>query len=56
MLTHDEEKLYLLATSQPLQDIACLMVETGMRPEEIYRICRENVYLDKGREAQSMAQ
>ena len=38
----------LLAASQPLQDIACLMVETGMRPEEVYRIRRENVHLEQG--------
>jgi integrase len=44
----DEEKLYLLAASQPLQDIATLMVETGMRPEEVHRIRRENVHLDRG--------
>jgi integrase len=48
VLTHDEEKLYLLAASQPLQDIACLMVETGMRPEEVYRIRRENVHIEQG--------
>lgn len=48
VLTRDEENLYLLAASQPLQDIARVMVETGMRPEEVYRIRRENVYLDKG--------
>lgn len=48
VLTSDEEKLYLLAASQPLQDIATLMLETGMRPEEVCRIRRENVHLDDG--------
>lgn len=48
VLTPDEEKLYLLAASQPLQDIATLMVETGMRPEEVCRIRRENVHLEHG--------
>lgn len=48
VLTVDEEKLYLLAASQPLRDIATLMVETGMRPEEACRIRRENVHLDQG--------
>src|SRR4029453_12020683 len=33
VLNPDEERLYLLAASQPLQDIATLMLETGMRPE-----------------------
>jgi integrase len=48
VLNTDEEKLYLMAASQPLQDIATLMLETGMRPEEICRIRRENVHLDQG--------
>jgi integrase len=48
VLSSDEEKLYLLAASQPLQDIATLMLETGCRPEEIYRIRRENVQLAQG--------
>jgi integrase len=46
VLSADEEKLYLLAASQPLQDIATLMLETGMRPEEVCHIRRENVNLD----------
>ena len=37
-----------MAASQPLQDIATIMLETGMRPEEVYRIRRENVHLDQG--------
>lgn len=37
VLNGEEQKLYLLAASQPLQDIATLMLETGMRPEEVYR-------------------
>jgi integrase len=48
VLSNDEEKLYLLAASQPLQDIATIMVQTGMRPEEVCKIRRENVNLDKG--------
>jgi integrase len=44
-ITVDEEKKYLLAASQPLQDIATMILQTGMRPEEVYRIRRENVYL-----------
>ena len=42
VLNAEEEKLYLLAASQPLQDIATLMLETGMRPEEVHRIRRED--------------
>lgn len=48
VLTTDEEKRYLLAATQPLQDIATLMLETGMRPEEACRIRRENVNLGEG--------
>jgi integrase len=48
VLSPDEEKLYLLAASQPLRDIAMLMLETGMRPEEVCRIRRENVHLERG--------
>jgi integrase len=48
VLTAEEEKLYLLAASQPLRDIATLMLETGMRPEEVCRIRRENVHLEQG--------
>lgn len=48
VLTIDEQNLYLMAASQPLQDIARLMLETGMRPEEVYRIKKENVFLEDG--------
>lgn len=48
VLTADEEKLYLLAASQPLRDIATMMLETGMRPEEVCRVRRENVHLEGG--------
>jgi integrase len=48
VLTLDEERLYLLAATQPLQDVATLMIETGMRPEEVCRIRRENVHLEQG--------
>jgi integrase len=47
VLTREEEKLYLLASSQPLRDISTLMLQTGMRPEEVCRIRRENVHLDQ---------
>lgn len=47
VLTVEEQDKYLLAASQPLRDIATLMLETGMRPEEVYRIRKENVHLDR---------
>ncbi|MDQ3652144.1 MAG: tyrosine-type recombinase/integrase [Acidobacteriota bacterium] len=48
VLSMEEQQTYLLAASQPLQDIARLMVETGMRPEEVCRIRRDDVYLERG--------
>lgn len=48
VLSFEEERLYLAACPQPLYDIAVLMLETGMRPEEIYRLRRENVNVDAG--------
>ncbi len=44
----EEERLYLMAASQPLQDFATVMVDTGMRPEEVSRIERKNVYIAQG--------
>lgn len=35
VLSDDEEKRYLLAAPQPLQDVAILMLETGMRCGEV---------------------
>ncbi len=48
VLSPDEEKIYLLACSQPLQDVASLMLETGMRPIEIYNLKWQDVRLEKG--------
>jgi integrase len=48
VLTPEEERKYLLACSQPLQDVASLMLETGMRPVEIYNLKLKNVNLEKG--------
>jgi integrase len=48
VLSQDEERLYLMAASQPLQDVATLMIETGARPEEIYRLTRDYINLDQG--------
>ncbi len=47
-LTYEEQQKYLSEASQPLRDIAVLMLETGMRPEEVYRITRANVHLPEG--------
>jgi integrase len=47
VLTKDEEKIYLMACPQPLQDVALLMLETGMRPAEIYGLKRQSVNIEK---------
>ena len=43
VITFDEQAAYLSQTSQPLRDIAEVMLDTGMRPEEVFRMCAENV-------------
>jgi integrase len=48
VITFEEEKLYLMACPQPLQDVAILMLETGMRCGEVYRIRRQDVSFEKG--------
>ena len=48
VLSRDEERLYLMACPQPLRDVATLILETGMRPQEVYNLKRENVFLSKG--------
>jgi integrase len=48
VLSFEEERLYLAVCAQPLSDIAVLMLDTGMRPEEIFRMRRENVNLEAG--------
>lgn len=45
VLTFEEEQQYLNVASQPLKDVAVLMLETGMRPDEVYRIQVDNVKL-----------
>lgn len=48
VLTYDEQTRYLAAATPILRDVATLMLETGMRPEEVYRIRPENVNLAGG--------
>jgi integrase len=47
VLSFEEERLYLAAASQPLYDIAVLMLETGVRPDEAYKLKPENVDLEQ---------
>ncbi len=48
VLTVGEQSQYLAKATPMLRDVAMLMLETGMRPEEVYRIRRENVHLAQG--------
>lgn len=45
ILTFDEEDGYLKAARIPLRDVATLMLEMGLRPEEVCLIQRQNVHL-----------
>jgi integrase len=47
VFTYDEQERYLAKASTVLLDVATLMLETGMRPEEVYRIQPENVHLSE---------
>lgn len=48
VLTFQEQQKYLSAANKNLKDVASLILETGMRPEEVYRIRSENVFIDQG--------
>jgi integrase len=48
VLSVAEQEKYLAKATPMLRDVATLMLETGMRPEEVYRIRRENVQLAQG--------
>ena len=48
VLSFDEQHKYLQAATPLLRDVATLMLETGMRPEEVYRIQPQNVHLAEG--------
>jgi len=47
ILTRDEQERYLQNASQPLRDVATVMVGTGMRPEEVFKLQGGNVNLEK---------
>lgn len=48
VITPEEEREYLLACPQPVRDVAALILQSGMRPAELYNLKRENVFLEKG--------
>jgi integrase len=45
VLSYTEQQSYLSSSSSLLRDVATLILETGMRPEEVYTIRPENVDL-----------
>jgi len=47
VVSHEEQKRYLDKARPLLRDVATLMLETGMRPEEVFTIRKENVHLDR---------
>jgi len=48
VLSWEEESAYLAAASQPLRDVAALILETGMRPGEALHLSKEDVGLELG--------
>jgi len=49
VVTPNEEARYLAAAPEPLASIAAVLVDTGMRPEECFRLCWEAVTWINGR-------
>jgi integrase len=47
IVSHHEQKQYLAAASPLVSDIALLIVETGMRPHEAFRLRVEDVHLSQ---------
>ncbi len=48
IVSQEEQRKYLAKASQPLRDVATMILETGMRPEEVFTIRKENVHLAQG--------
>jgi integrase len=48
VLSFEEQATYLSKGTEMLRDVATLILETGMRPEEVYRLHRDNVHLENG--------
>ena len=47
VVSHEEQRKYLVVARHTLQDVATLILETGMRPQEVYTLRSENVHLAK---------
>ncbi len=48
VVSYEEEAKYLGAAVKRLREVAVLIFNTGMRPEEVYRLRREDVHLMEG--------
>jgi integrase len=49
VITPTEEAMYLAAAREPLGSIAAILADTGMRPEECFRLCWEAITWVNGR-------
>ena len=49
VVTPEEEACYLAVGPEPLASIATVLVDSGLRPEECFRLRWENVWFDNGR-------
>ncbi|MBA2493610.1 MAG: site-specific integrase [Acidobacteria bacterium] len=48
VITPLQEKAYLLACPPILSEVAVIMIETGMRPKEVFTLKAEKVFFEKG--------
>ena len=46
IVSHQQERLYLSVAPKTLRDVATVILETGMRPEEVFTIEPKNVHLE----------
>jgi integrase len=49
VITREEEALYLAATREPLASVATVLADTGIRPEECFRLRWESITWTNGR-------
>ena len=49
VISREEEARYLSATPEPLGSVAAILADTGMRPEECFRLCWESITWVNGR-------
>lgn len=50
VVSHDEEAKYLAAASEPLASVAAVLCDTGLRPEECFRLRWESITWANGRQ------